>query len=88
MALSTLATTPFGATRWGQPTTCGADGNADGVINQGDYDIWKNNFGGGNFGSGSGGTTVPEPSVVVLLGSVLASLLGIKSADEQFKKLR
>ena len=55
-----------------------ADGNADGIINQGDFFVWKSNFGlknGSNSGSGSfvSSTEVPEPSslLLALLGSAL-----------------
>ena len=50
------------------------DGNGDGLVNQADYTIWKNNFGetaGGASGSGSSAPgssgAVPEPRSFLLL---------------------
>lgn len=47
----------------------GADGNADGTINAGDYNYWKARFGNPAPGAGSGAglaTAVPEPATTAL----------------------
>jgi hypothetical protein len=47
----------------------GADGDGDGTIGAGDYDFWRARFGNVIPGAaaGSGTTTVPEPSIAVLI---------------------
>jgi cyclophilin family peptidyl-prolyl cis-trans isomerase len=60
----------------GLPAYSGADGNGDGIINSADLVIWRANLGrtsGGtlSFGAGAGagtlaGSTVPEPSALIL----------------------
>jgi PEP-CTERM motif len=46
-----------------------ADGNGNGIIDAGDYNIWKMHFG-EHLGSGTGASAngaVPEPSTLLLL---------------------
>jgi hypothetical protein len=49
----------------------GADGNGNGVIDAADYVVWRKNV---SAGSGSGLTTVPEPSELMLVASAGALL--------------
>ncbi len=55
----------------------GADGNADGIVDAGDYTVWRNNMTSG--GSGSlASVSVPEPSTFSLAGcfSWICTMLG------------
>jgi hypothetical protein len=49
-----------------------ADGDADGMINDGDYLVWVENFGDTQAG---GGAAVPEPTAVLLALCGMASLM-------------
>ncbi len=61
----------------------GADGNLNGVIDTGDYTVWKSNFGVSGTGSGAASlSTVPEPAAVLLavLTLIFASGFRLRSA--------
>jgi hypothetical protein len=50
---------------YGSTTHLAADGNGDRIVNSADYVVWRNLFVG--LGSGSGHSTVPEPSGLCLI---------------------
>jgi hypothetical protein len=63
----------------GSPTLLVADGNMNGVVDVGDYGVWRANFGTVAAGTGSAmavHAAVPEPSVAVLLITVLVCGMG------------
>jgi hypothetical protein len=60
----------------GSTTNLAADANLNGVIDSGDYQLWKANFGAVSVGAGaSAGTTTPEPGCR-LLGLLAAAAIG------------
>jgi hypothetical protein len=56
--------------KWG----LGADGNVNGVIDDGDYDVWKANF---DISVGGGGSysTVPEPSSILFILAIAGAAI-------------
>jgi hypothetical protein len=60
-------------TDFGSTTILVADGNGDNIVGAADYTVWRNHFGNTvhNLGAGSGGTSVPEPIAMFLLGQVV-----------------
>lgn len=62
---------------FGDTTSLVADGNGDGIVDNADYVLWRNNFGRTwqdlAIGSGGGAGSVPEPTTLGLLATVLAS---------------
>jgi len=62
----------------GQAVTAGsgADGNANGTIDQGDYIFWSDRF--GNAAGSGGAAAVPEPSTLVLLPLLFAALASVR----------
>lgn len=55
-----------------------ADGNLDEMVDEADYDHWVNNF--GEVASGTGSTTVPEPSAIVLCFLAVLGIVSVQSA--------
>jgi hypothetical protein len=51
-----------------------ADANQNGVIDSGDYDIWKANFGQHSLGAGAG-AAVPEPSGLMTISLAASTVL-------------
>jgi len=50
-----------------------ADGNRNGVIDQGDYDVWRSHFGESSGSGASSTAATPEPisSVMLLIGMLV-----------------
>lgn len=57
------------------PKSSGADGDGDGLIGLGDYNVWRANFG---FASAAGAPAIPEPCTAQL---IFAGLFGVAMAS-------
>jgi hypothetical protein len=53
----------------------GADGDADGIVDDGDYDFWKERFGDVIPPGGGSASSVPEPTSPVLSAFGLLALV-------------
>ena len=59
----------------------GADGNNNGVIDQGDYELWRQNY--GLSAAAVGASAAPEPAAVGLVLSALAAVGGLRAARQR-----
>jgi hypothetical protein len=60
---------------FGSTDELAADGNGDRIVDAADYTVWRNNLGGALGGPGAGGSQVPEPGAIALVGSALVGYL-------------
>jgi hypothetical protein len=53
--------------RLGSTTNLANDGNGNGVMDAGDYDVWKANFGNHSGSGASANAAIPEPATLWML---------------------